>query len=389
MCIKNNSSNEEKSIILSPEEFEMLDIKEANRLLENLRNKFTKYEEQYKTLMKEYEEWYEKAKGINIELYKEKFDVLKVWEAGKDYEDICADLKNNRNSISNLINKKNEIIRSYYSVVNPEILNIIEKLKRYEEQYGVLIKEYKRWHKKIKNMPEQLENISEVINKSITTFQQKYEDEIKAIDDTRKKFSKGRSQGIYIISRMLYNAKKNIDTMFGKEEYEMPVLQKLEDVIQKTDDEIYKISNSNYDKITILTNKKNELIENYFGFVNSEILNIIDGIISGIRFLENAHLDEKEKNITSIIEDEYIELLEYMEMFLQSIGINRIQVKKSDIYNINLHEVFDIEKTEKITLDGKIFKIIKYGYQYNEEICNTLVNHIVRPVSVVIYKYCH
>lgn len=91
-------------------------------------------------------------------------------------------------------------------------------------------------------------------------------------------------------------------------------------------------------------------------------------------FLENFNEQEKEK-IDKIIQG-FLQIKFQFSNFLKNLGVEEIEVKTGDSFDINFHEI--IEEVESDGQVNKIVEVIERGYK--------LWDKIIRPVKVKIGK---
>jgi|GEM_PF-7078453 len=272
-----------------------------------------------------------------------------------------------------------------------EELNKVKKQRIYQTfmkdiiEYDKLKEEYKEWILKSKLLGIETRKCSEKVCDEINKFLEiaKGLQEGK-LDEKIESFLEGRIKGIKLIEKMINNVVKNNLSDFEQlSEEEIAILSSWESVKEMDVNVILKTENQNYNIITSLKAKKDSLIRNYFKFITSDILNILDGVRSGIQFLKQK---KEVGQVLNPVEDIYRSLeRNFMEYFC-SINIQKIKVCLGDRFDINLHEAFDLEETDKVELNEKIFEEIRDGFIYSEPLFDMDSNYVIRSAQVIVYK---
>ena len=75
-----------------------------------------------------------------------------------------------------------------------------------------------------------------------------------------------------------------------------------------------------------------------------------------------------EENELNNICDYYKDFKENIYEILNNHDIEKIHAERFDKVDFNLHEVFDVEETQKVEENEKIYEITREGYKYNKNI---------------------
>ena len=277
-------------------------------------------------------------------------------------------------------NDKNEIVD------NQELMKFKQQFEDDFQEFDILQDQYNEWFKRSKDLPEKIKECLKLVSNIVEEFGSEYKELQNAfIEDNNKRFYEGKSKGVFMVSRMLSNVLNvNCTEFCNISLIDIPTLIKFDEIREKTLEEIQNAANVNYNNICTVRNKRDQLIKNYFKFINVYLLNIIDGIKSGIDY---SNSDKEDDEIILRIENVYERLLEKIEDLLKSLDISRIDVKRFDPYNYVIHQIFDVQQTKYAIFNEKVYEVTKYGYVYKDMIYNEDHKHIVRPAEVIVYKY--
>lgn len=222
------------------------------------------------------------------------------------------------------------------------------------------------------------------ISHIIEEFNVSIEHKIDMLEEKDKELLTNRIKGINMINKMCRNMlNMGLNKIKNIEEKSYDKLCTIEDFQNLTEEQITNIFNSNYNIITSIRNEKDSIVRAYFKFINSQLLSIIDGVDSGIQYLNT-------NNITAlkyIISDIYGDMDRVLKKLLENIKIREIKTDKSETINFNLHQAIDIEYTKIQEMDETVAEVIRKGYEYLEDIYSTGINYIVRQVQVIAYKF--
>lgn len=267
----------------------------------------------------------------------------------------------------------------------------LQKIKKYKEQlqsddiaYEKSLLEYKTWIVRNKELVVCLEKNCMDISHIIEEFNVSIEHKIDMLEEKDKELLTNRIKGINMINKMCRNMlNMGLNKIKNIEEKSYDKLCTIEDFQNLTEEQITNIFNSNYNIITSIRNEKDSIVRAYFKFINSQLLPIIDGVDSGIQYLNT-------NNITAlkyIISDIYGDMDRVLKKLLENIKIREIKTDKSETINFNLHQAIDIEYTKIQEMDETVAEVIRKGYEYLEDIYSTGINYIVRQVQVIAYKF--
>jgi len=327
-------------------------------------------------------------------------------------EQVKSYVNANHNIIEDSIRERDNLIDKYFALVKSYIFPLIDnlnfnlssnidiedkkqrelqKIKKYKEQlqnddiaYEKSLLEYKTWIVKNKELIIYLEKNCMDISHIIEKFNVSIENKIDSLEDGDKELLKNRLKGINMINKMCKNMLNvGLNKIKNIEEKSYDKLCFIEDFQNLTEEQITNIFNSNYNIITSIRNEKDSIVRAYFKFINSQLLPIIDGVDSGIQYLNT-------NNVTAlkyIISDIYGEMDKVLKELLENIKIREIKTSKAQNINFNLHQAIDIEHTEKEEMDETVAEVIRKGYEYLEDIYNTGSNYIIRQVQVIAYKF--
>ncbi|MFL0198361.1 hypothetical protein ACJDU8_22755 [Clostridium sp. WILCCON 0269] len=327
-------------------------------------------------------------------------------------EQIKSYINANHNMIEDSIRQKDDLIDKYFVLVNSYIFPLIDNLnfnlssntgiedkkqrelqqiKIYKEQlqnddiaYEKSLLEYKTWIVKNKELIIYLEKNCMDISSIIEEFNVSIEHKIDILEGEDKELLKNRLKGINMINKMCKNMlNMGLNKVKNIEEKTYDKLCIIEDFQKLTKEQITNVFNLNYNIITSIRNEKDSIVRAYFKFINSQLLPIIDGVDSGIQYLNT-------NNVTAlkyIISDIYGDMDKVLKELLENIKIREIKTSKAENINFNLHQAIDIEHTQKEELDETVAEVIRKGYEYLEDIYNTGSNYIIRQVQVIAYKF--
>lgn len=267
----------------------------------------------------------------------------------------------------------------------------LESINEYKEQvlidredYDKEYEEYKQWCGLIEKMRLEFIELSTDINEIIKQLNDSIELQVNTLTPEQKSDVDNRAKGINIIGKMFNNTvEKNLGKVKVYDIIEKEELNVLEDVDITSEDIITEQLNKNYNSVSQMKKYKDSIIKDYFNFINSYILPINDGVLSGIQYIDAVENDE----INRLVLPTYIKLKEKLEELLGGLGITEIKIEKFDQLDYAKIEVFDIEETDDEKLDETIHETIRTGYSYCEDIYNTGNDYIVRTVQVTVYKY--
>jgi len=318
----------------------------------------------------------------------------------------------NWNIIEEVIRERDSIVDKYFVLVNSHmfplvdnfniklaaIMDIVEKkqrelqkIKKYKEQlqsdyiaYEKSLLEYRTWILRNKELVLYVERNCSDIAHIIEKFNSNIEHKMDMLEEKDKELLKNRVKGINMINKMCENMlNTGLNKIKNIEEKSYDKLCTIEDFENVEEEQVINIFNSNYNIITSIKNEKDSIVRAYFKFINSQLLPILDGVDSGIQYL-NAN------NITAlkyIIWDIYQDMDKELKKLLENIKIREINTNKSESINFNLHQAIDIEYTNVQEMDETVAEVIRKGYEYLEDIYNTGINYIVRQVQVIAYKF--
>ncbi|BAH07110.1 hypothetical protein [Clostridium kluyveri] len=327
-------------------------------------------------------------------------------------EQVKSYINANRNIIEDGIKERDSLIEIYFVLVNSYIFPLIDnfnfkssigtdieekkqrelqKIKKYKEQlqsddiaYEKSLLEYKTWIVRNKELVVYLEKNCMDISRIIEEFNASIEHKIDMLEEKDKELLTNRIKGINMINKMCRNMlNMGLNKMKNIQEKSYDKLFFIEDFQNLTEEQITNIFNSNYNIITSIRNEKDSIVRSYFKFINSQLLPIIDGVDSGIQYLNT-------NNITAlkyIISDIYENMDKVLKELLENIKIREIKTNKSETINFNLHQAIDIEYTRIQEMDETVAEVIRKGYEYLEDIYSTGINYIVRQVQVIAYKF--
>ncbi len=259
-----------------------------------------------------------------------------------------------------------------------------KQIEKDNEDYNSEYEGYKEWCEALYNMGSKFVEASRQINEIIEELKVIIDSEIGALTEEQKSDVENRAKGINIIGKMFNNTvEKNLDKTQVDETLEKQELNALEDEDMASGDIITEKLNENYNHISQMKNNKQSVIKDYFNFINSYILPINDGVLSGIQYI---NLVEKEE-INRLVLPTYIKLKEKLEELLKGLGVTEIKIQEFDRLDYAKIEVFDIEETDDEARNETIHETIRTGYTYSEDLYGTGQNHIVRTAQVTVYKY--
>lgn len=416
----------------------VLETKSAN--IEKYREKFENQHLTYKKIITDYQKWMDKIeelvsyikKGyesdgkllsqneLDIKLnemvqpgeisYNKLFDMNNFTNLTEDQ--IRSYINANHNIIEDGIKEKDGLINKYFLLVKSYVFPLIdnlnfslshsrndgqktqeqlEKIKKYKEQnqedsiaYEKSLLDYKKWILKNQELIVYLEKNCIDISRIIEKFNVDIEHKIDILEEKDKQLLENRIKGINMINKMCKNmlntGLNKIKNIQEKRYDKLHLIDNFESLTQK---EIIDIFNSNYNIITNIRNEKDSIVRAYFKFINSQLLPIIDGVDSGIQYL-NAN------NVTTlkyIISDIYSDMDKVLKELLQNIRVREIKTSRNQNIDFNLHQAIDIDYTRIEEMDETVAEVIRKGYEYLEDIYNTGINYIVRQVQVIAYKF--
>lgn len=157
-------------------------------------------------------------------------------------------------------------------------------------------------------------------------------------------------------------------------------LQKQLEECQKTKEEY--LAGWQRSRADFLNYKKDEMerISNILKYGYEELILKILPILDNFEraeqhfYSENLNKQEKEK-IDKIIQG-FLQIKSQLNSFLKNLGVEEIEVKIGDNFDINFHEI--IEEVESYGQTNKIVEIVEKGYK--------LWDKIIRPVKIKIGK---
>lgn len=263
----------------------------------------------------------------------------------------------------------------------------IEKLNeiylKNKASYEDIIYQYNCWMDKYILLPEVIKCLQRKINFIIGEFYKKdyilLLDSIK-LDDDINVFISSRLKGLQLINRMIKNLDRNLIRLWSiKNNTKIKQLNKYENI-----ENFSKIISENNNILSTAKEVKNNLIRNYLQFINSNILSIVDGIYTALQFINSSKINN---DAIKIIKKLHLDIYYHIISQFERIGINRIDVKKDDSFNVYIHDAFDIENTQYKEKDEKVYEVIREGYYYSEPLFDMDKEYIIRPAQVIVYKY--
>ncbi|QGU95973.1 hypothetical protein GOM49_13525 [Clostridium bovifaecis] len=258
-------------------------------------------------------------------------------------------------------------------------------LKNAKLEYHSQYDRYELWALKCRDLAKEINELMSSIENTLIQFNKTYEESMtEDYDEAVNKFIKNRIKGIELIGKMLSKLGPSL-----KKLNEVPKLELLSfdydtDKLSFMElNELKELENNCYNILSDLKGSTEKLIRDYFKFINSNILNIADGIESGLSFMEKKKLDNK---AAKTIEHIYISLdLSFSDLF-EKLQISKIEVKEGEEVNFKYHEVFDVEETYDKEKDEKICDVIRRGYIYYKPLFGMDYNYVLRPAQVIVYK---
>lgn len=284
----------------------------------------------------------------------------------------------------NLLDEANEKI-------NDSVLNLNDELNKYKYQieedvlsYEKKVLSYKEWALREKELLLKSKKTFDRINLIVEKFNEDISIKSEQLNDEDKKLVENRIKGINMINKMSKNAINNgISKLSERQVVDFNDIRIINDIDNKDKDEVRAILNENYSNITRVESQKSNLINSYLNFIEGNILSILDGVESGISFVENSTKDSIRNEVLPI----YMELKMCLDELLLSINIRKIEVGVKTKIDFSYVEVLDIEDTEDESLDETIESVIRNGYEYLEDIYGVGHNHILRQAQIVACKY--
>lgn len=237
----------------------------------------------------------------------------------------------------------------------------IKLLNKNKDEYLLWINNSKRL-KSIKESLELIDNeIIQETNKINSLLEGLSEDEINIINS--------RIKGILMISKMNKSAIKNgLDRLIKIDEISI-------DIEGLEEKEIY-------DVILKVEEEKKKITSSYFNCIETYLLPIVDGIVSGIAYAKSNKSEFIKENILKI----YEKILSKYDKILNEIFIKRLDIKIKDNVDFNIMDVIDIEEIEKKELDETVESVIRNPFEYKEDLYNQGYNYIVRKGQVIAFK---
>lgn len=261
-------------------------------------------------------------------------------------------------------------------------LNFLKNAKsEYHSQYD----RYELWALRCRDLAKEISELMASVENTLIQFNKTYEEAMtENYDEATNKFIRNRIKGIELIGKMLGKLGPSLEKL-----NEIPKLELLSfdyDVDRLSImelKELKELENNCYNTLSDLKSSTEKLIRDYFKFINNNILNIADGIESGLSFMGKKKLDNK---AAKTIEHIYISLdLSFSSLF-EKLQISKIEVKKGDEVDFKYHEVFDVEETEDKEKDEKICDEMRRGYTYYKPLFGMDYNYVLRPAQVIVYK---
>ena len=285
--------------------------------------------------------------------------------------------------------KDKEEVKSSEEIIDnadSEKFDINQYLEQIEDdviEYGSRILDYKAWEIKFQKLNRDVKKTCNNVSTSVEEFICEMNHVLDELEESDRKKIENRIKGINMINKMGLNVMSNslsrisqVETMHFEND------KIISNISGKCEDEIRNIMNENYNTITNVASEKSKLINKYFTFIENSILPIIDGIDSGISFVENSPNEIIKRDILP----QYIKLRNIFDSFLEECGISKVNVKVNGTIDFSFVEVLDVEETNDITLDEKIESVIRNGYEYKEDIYGIGHNHVLRQAQIVAYK---
>lgn len=288
-----------------------------------------------------------------------------------DFSDNKEELDSTEESKDNIDSEKFDI-NQYLEQIEDDIID-----------YRTKVLGYKSWEIKFQKLNRDVKKTFNNVSASVEEFVCKMNDVLDDLEEADKKKIENRIKGINMINKMGINVMSNsLNRISQMETIHFENDKIISDIDGKCEDEIRNIMNENYSTITSISSEKSKLINKYFAFIENSILPIIDGIDSGISFVENSPNEIIKRDILP----QYIKLRSIFDSFLEECGINKVNVKIHGSIDFAFVEVLDVEETSDISLDEKIESVIRNGYEYKEDIYGTGHNHVLRQAQIVAYK---
>ncbi|WP_294406958.1 hypothetical protein [uncultured Clostridium sp.] len=321
---------------------------------------------------------------------------IKSGEISSETEQEICDLKNDQSiddsdqpndEIESLDDKKE--LDSYEKDMDNADLEKFD-MNQYLEQieddvidYRTKVLGYKAWEIKFQKLNRDVKKVFNNVSTSVEEFICKMNNVLDGLEEADKKKIENRIKGINMIKKMGINVMSNsLSRISQMETVHFENDKIISEISGKCEDEIRSIMNENYSSITNVSSEKSKLVNKYFAFIENSILPIIDGIDSGISFVENSPNEIIKRDILP----QYIKLREIFDSFLEECGISKVDVKVHGNIDFSFVEVLDVEETSDINLDEKIESVIRNGYEYKEDIYGTGHNHVLRQAQIVAYK---
>lgn len=242
---------------------------------------------------------------------------------------------------------------------------------------------YKDWILKGKELVLKSMKTFDNINSIVQKFNEEILKRLEVLDDEDKKLIENRVKGINMINKMSKNAINNgLRRLSDKKEVDFSNINIINEFDNKNEEEMRLILNQNYSNISHVESEKLNSISKYFNFIEGSLLPIIDGIESGISFVNSS----TNQVIANEILPTYMELKKCFEELLVSININKIKIEIKSKIDFSYIQVLDIQETEEGNLDETIESVVRNGYEYLEDIYGIGHNHIIRQAEIVAYK---
>lgn len=306
-----------------------------------------------------------------------------------DKEEVANDIEADRKEKEEF--KTEVLTEDIEEKANEEELNLNNGFDEYKYQieqdiiaYERNFLNYKQWALDAKELVLKSKKTFEKIEFAVEKFNKEISTKLEQLNDNDKKLVENRIKGINMIDKMSKNVINNgINKLLEKTNQDFNDINIINDINDKNDDEIRNILNENYNSITHIESKKSNLVDSYFKFIETSLLPILDGVESGISFVQNSNKEIIQKEILPV----YIQLRSYFDELLLSIKIKKIEVELKSKIDFSYIEVLDIEVTEEEELDETIESVIRNGYEYLKDVYGIGHNHIIRQAQIVAYKY--
>ncbi len=258
--------------------------------------------------------------------------------------------------------------------------NYIDEIKNDKLAYADGKSNYRKWLVRSFSLKDKSSLAFNEVNNIVTSFLEKIKDIVENLEEKDKKLIENRVKGINMINKMSQNAVKNgLNKIITEEVYIEHIDTSFEN---KSEEEIKNMFNENFSIINKIQNEKSNVIKNFFEFIQNSLLPIIDGINSGISFVENSKNEVISKEILPVYKD----LNDIFDDLLSMVNVKEIVNEQGTTIDFTKNEVLDIEYTEDEALDETIESVIRSGYEYLEDVYNTGEKYIIRQAQVIAYK---